>query len=199
MSVRPYPEKRNHHSFVNISPTLVIDTSMEKSSRVLQHLNTKIWIFFKNVWNWILTCAKSWNHLNFVNISLTLVIDTSMERSSLVAIPTTTWKPKNLIHLKKNWNWILICSYFDLCQRAEIVQVGLSRNLYDDIGDASLSLRGSTSSFEFRNHFFELGTVFYSNNSGVGFMQARGGGEVFVLNNTRSSLEITSNMWINYP
>ena len=31
----PYPEKKNHLSFVNISPTLVIDTSMEKSSRVL--------------------------------------------------------------------------------------------------------------------------------------------------------------------
>ena len=38
----PYPKKRNHHSFVNISPTLVIDTSMERSSRVLQHGNTKI-------------------------------------------------------------------------------------------------------------------------------------------------------------
>ena len=36
--------------------------------------------------------------------------------------------------------------YFDLCQRAEIVQVGLNMNLYDDIGDASSSLRGSTSS-----------------------------------------------------
>ena len=34
LSVRLYPEKRNHHSFVNISPTVIIDTSMEKSSRV---------------------------------------------------------------------------------------------------------------------------------------------------------------------
>ena len=39
-SVRPYPEKKNHPSFVNISPTLVIDASMERSSRVLQHENT---------------------------------------------------------------------------------------------------------------------------------------------------------------
>ena len=31
---------------------------------------------------------------------------------------------------------------FDLCQRAEIVQVGLNMNLYDDIGDASSSLEG---------------------------------------------------------
>ena len=29
LSVCPHPEKRNHHSFVNISPTLVIDASME--------------------------------------------------------------------------------------------------------------------------------------------------------------------------
>ena len=29
---------------------------------------------------------------------------------------------------------------FDLCQRSEIIQVGLNMNLYDDIGDASSSL-----------------------------------------------------------
>ena len=34
LSICPYPEKRNPPSFVNISPTLVIDTSMERSSRV---------------------------------------------------------------------------------------------------------------------------------------------------------------------
>ena len=47
VSVCPYPEKKNHHSFVNISPTLVIDKSMERftytSSRLLQHGNI---IFF---------------------------------------------------------------------------------------------------------------------------------------------------------
>ena len=41
----------NNLSFVNISPTLVIDSSMERSSRVLQHGNPKIWIFFKEVRN----------------------------------------------------------------------------------------------------------------------------------------------------
>ena len=85
----PYPEKRNRPGFVDISPTLVIDTSMERSSRVLQHGNPKIWFFFQK-------------------------------------------------NLKLN---------FDMCQRAEIVQVGLNKYLYDDIGDASSSLRGSTSSF----------------------------------------------------
>ena len=69
MSICPYPEKRNHHSFVqksskfefwlltkswnhlsfvNISPALVIDTSMERSSRVLQHGNIKFWFFQTN-------------------------------------------------------------------------------------------------------------------------------------------------------
>ena len=42
----PYPEKRNRHDFDNISPTLVIDTSMERSLSVLQHLNQKNWFFF---------------------------------------------------------------------------------------------------------------------------------------------------------
>ena len=42
----PYDEKRNRPGFVNISPTLVIDTSMERSSRVLQHGNQKFDFFF---------------------------------------------------------------------------------------------------------------------------------------------------------
>ena len=82
LSVCLHPEKRNPLSFVNISPTLVIDTSMERSSQVLHHGNPKI---LKKVWNlkiWLLT--KSWNHLSFVDISPTLVIDTSMEWSSRV-------------------------------------------------------------------------------------------------------------------
>ena len=83
LSVCPYPEKRNHPGFVNISPTLVIDTSMERSSRVLQHGNPKIWFFQKfeiEFWH----VSKNWNHLSFVNISPTLVIDRSMERPSQV-------------------------------------------------------------------------------------------------------------------
>ena len=45
LSVCPYPEKRSFRGFVNISPTLVIDTSMERSSRVLHHGNQKIGCF----------------------------------------------------------------------------------------------------------------------------------------------------------
>ena len=51
-------QKINHPGFVNISPTLVIDTSMERSSWVLQHGNPTTWFFFKNVQNWILTCGE---------------------------------------------------------------------------------------------------------------------------------------------
>ena len=42
LSVRPYPGKRNRPGFVNISPTLVIDASMERFSRVLLHENPEI-------------------------------------------------------------------------------------------------------------------------------------------------------------
>ena len=92
--VCPYPEKRNHSSFVNISPTLVIDMSMERSSallRVLPHRNPKIQFFFQKsliliieLWLSFWLVPKSRNHLSFVHISPTLVIDASMERSSWV-------------------------------------------------------------------------------------------------------------------
>ena len=85
LSVYPHPEKRNHHSFVNISPILVIDVSLERSSRVLQHVYPKILIFFQKSSKFeFLLLTKSWNHLSFVDISPTLVIDTSMERFSRV-------------------------------------------------------------------------------------------------------------------
>ena len=77
VSVSPYPEKRNHPSFVNISPTLVIDTPMERSSRVLQHENNKTWFFLlKKVEIEFWLVPKSWNPLSFVNISPTLVVGT---------------------------------------------------------------------------------------------------------------------------
>ena len=92
-SICPYPEKRNHHSFVNVSLTLVIDTSMERSSRVLHHGNSKMWFFFfkKFEIDEIDFClypefpyAEKINRPVFVDISPTLVIYTSSERSSRV-------------------------------------------------------------------------------------------------------------------
>ena len=110
LSVCPHPKKRYHHSFVNISPTLVIDTSMERSSRVLHHGKPKIWFFFQKSSKfefWLLT--KSWNHLSFVNISPTLVIDTSMERSSRVL---HHGNPKNWFFISKKFEfWLLTKSW----------------------------------------------------------------------------------------
>ena len=61
---------------------------------------------------------------------------------------TTTWEPKNLIFFSRKFE-IEFDLYFDLCWRVEIIQVGLNMHLYVDIGDASSSLWGSTSSFYF--------------------------------------------------
>ena len=58
---------------------------------------------------------------------------------------TTTWEPKKLIFFSKKFE-IEFDLYFDLCWIAEIIQVGLNMHLYVDIGDASSSLWGSTSS-----------------------------------------------------
>ena len=58
VSVCPYPEKRIHPSFVNISTTAVIDTSMERSSQVLQHGNQKNAFLFKKGRNLILTSTE---------------------------------------------------------------------------------------------------------------------------------------------
>ena len=100
----PLTKSWNHLSFVNISPTLVIDTSMERSSQVLYHGNPKIWFFFLSKSSkfefWLLT--KSWNHLSFVNISPTLVIDTSMEWSSRVL---HHGNPEMWKFFQKVWNW----------------------------------------------------------------------------------------------
>ena len=43
----PYAEKRNRPGFVDISPTLVIDTSTERFSRLLHHGNQKFDFFLK--------------------------------------------------------------------------------------------------------------------------------------------------------
>ena len=148
LSLCPHPEKRNHLSFVNISPTLVIDTSTERSSRVLHHGNPKIWYFFKKVKFEIWLLTKSWNHISFVNISPTLVIDASTERCSWV------------LHHGNQKIWFFFSKkfaiefdlYFDLCWRAETIQVGLNMHLCDVIGDASSSLWGSTSSLIMHPH-----------------------------------------------
>ena len=116
-SICPYSEKRNHLSLVNVSPTLIIDASMEWSSRVLHHGNSKMWFFFK--WfeiDEIYFCpypeflyAQKRNRPDFVNTSPTLVIDMSTERSSRVL------QHGNQFFFSKKFE-----IEFDLCWRAEI-------------------------------------------------------------------------------
>ena len=115
LSVCPHPEKRNHHSFVNISPTLVIDTSMERSSRVLHHGNPKMWNFFQKVRNWILSVPR---------VSVCREIKSPWLRQyqfyvsnwyvyGKVFTSTTTWEPRNLIFFwssKLNSTCILTCA-----------------------------------------------------------------------------------------
>ena len=85
--VCPYPEKRNRHVFVNISPTLI----------------------------------HQWKGLHAYY---------SMET-----------KKKAIFIFKKVRNWtFLICAEIN-------IQLGLNMHLYEDIGDASSFLRGSTSSY----------------------------------------------------
>ena len=88
----------------------LVDTSMERSSQVLQYVNPKNLIFFSkkvkiDIWLVFWLVLKSWNRPNFVNISPTLVIDTSMERSSRVA--TTAWKPIFFKRSKLNFDLYL--------------------------------------------------------------------------------------------
>ena len=140
----------NHLSFVNISPTLVIDISMERSSRVLHHGNPKIWFSFskkfeiqilsvprlsvcrekKSPWLcWYQSYLSNW----YIN--------------GKVFTNTTTWEPKIGFIFSKKFEIEFV--YFDLCRRAEInIQVGCNMHLYVDIGDASSSLWGLTSSYK---------------------------------------------------
>ena len=142
----------NHLSFVNIV-NIVIDTSMEWSPQVLHHGNPEMWKFFKKLEiDEIEFCpypefpyAEIKNHPGFVNISPTWVIDTSMERSSRVL---QHGNQKIWFFFPKKFK-IEFDLYFDLWWRAEIIQVGLNMHLYVDIGDASSSLWGSTSSLKY--------------------------------------------------
>ena len=138
----------NHLSFVNISPTLVNDTSIERSSRLLHHGYSKIWIFFKKVRNSYLTFDEE---LKLPYLCQYQPYIGNWYINGKVIMSTTAWKHKklDLKNSKLNFDLFFILTSklnFDLCQRAEIIQVGLNMHLYDDIGDAMSSLRGSTSS-----------------------------------------------------
>ena len=89
------PRENNHLILVNISPTVVIDTSTKKSSRVLQHGNPKFLFYLQKIeiefWFVFWHVPKCWNHPSFVNISTKWYIIGKVFTSSTALIP------KNLI------------------------------------------------------------------------------------------------------
>ena len=109
----------NHLSFVNISPTLVNDTSIERSLRVLHHGNPNF--FFKSLKFEFRLMTKRWNHLSFVNVTPTMVIDTSMERSLRVL---QHWNLKSWFFSKKfEIDEIEFCPYPEKRNRLGFVDI----------------------------------------------------------------------------
>ena len=95
LSVCLYPEWRNHHSFVHISPALVIDTSMERPSRVLQHGNPKFRFFSSKKFEIrILTFDEE---LKSILVRQYQSYISNWYVNGKVFTSTTPWKPKNLI------------------------------------------------------------------------------------------------------
>ena len=119
LSVRT-PEKRNHRSFVNISPTLVIDTSMERSSRVLLHGNPKIDFFFQkkfeiqiSTFDEELKSPQLRQHQSYIG---------NWYINGMVFTSTTPWKPQNVKFFQKvrNWrNWILSVPRVSVCRETK--------------------------------------------------------------------------------
>ena len=110
-SVCPHPEKRYHHSFVNISPTLVIDTSMERSSRVLHLGNPKIWFFSKKFEIRILIFDEE---LKSPQLRQYQSYISNWYINGKVFTSTTPWKPTNLIFFQKSSKfefWLLTKSW----------------------------------------------------------------------------------------
>ena len=104
----------NHLSFVNISPTLVIDTSMEWSSRVLHHGNPEMWNFFKkfeiNKLNSVRTPSFRMPRKKLPWLRQYQSYISNWYVNGKVFTSTTTWEPKNLIFFFKkvrNWIWLL--------------------------------------------------------------------------------------------
>ena len=124
---------------------------MEWSSRVLHHGNPEMWKFLKK--NSKLTKLNSVRTPSFRMLRKKSPWLCQYQSyisnwyvNGKVFTSTTTWEPKNLIFFFSKKFEIEFDLYFDLCWRAEIIQVGLNMHLYVDIGDASSSLWGSTSS-----------------------------------------------------
>ena len=82
VSVCPYPEKKKHHSLVNISPRVETDTWMERSLKVLQHENLKFSFQRKSKLSFELYFDFCWTDYCFFNIGSAGVNDARIERFS---------------------------------------------------------------------------------------------------------------------
>ena len=107
----------NHLIFVNISPAVVIDTSMERSPQILQHRDPKISFFFFFFFfliskYWILTCADK---LKSPYLRQYQSYISNWYINGKVITSTTPWKPKSLMFFPKKSKF-----NFDLCWCAEI-------------------------------------------------------------------------------
>ena len=157
---------RNHPSFVNMSPTLVIDASLERSSRVLQHGNPKIRISFKkrSKLNFDLCWRAEIALVSPISVLTPAVVnDTSIERSSRVLYneklkvwryseKKNTWTECFCCHLLETIfslycaHWLCYHSIHKHSSWSQYISVLTTCTyLYDDIGDASSSFRGSAS------------------------------------------------------
>ena len=129
----------NHLSFVNISPTLVIDTSMEWSSRVLHHGNPEMWKFFRKVRNWqswILSVPRVSVRREKKKTPWLRQYQSYMSNwyvNGKVFTSTTAWEPKKLIFFfKKVWNWIrllfwLVLKSWNHSSRSQHAPIGRHR------------------------------------------------------------------------
>ena len=138
VSVCPYPEKINHPSFFNISPTVIIDTSMERYSQLLPTAwKAKNLIFFnfkkRSKLNFDLcpSVRTSRNHLSFVNISSTAVVNTSMERYSQVlqhGIPKIgfSFQRRSKLNFDLCWNHL---SFINI-STTFVIDASMERNMH---------------------------------------------------------------------
>ena len=107
----PYPERRNRSGFVDISPKLVTDTSMERSSWVLQHGNRKCDFIFKKVLNWILSVPRVSIPREKKSLCLRQYQSyiSNWYVNGKVFTSTTTWKPKSWFFSHKSSKLNLTC------------------------------------------------------------------------------------------
>ena len=113
----------SHPSFVNISSTLVIDTSMERSSSTSGMETKKFYFLFKilqvEIEIWLV--LKCWNH-PIISVLQYYLIDTPINRSSPIWLDTnkTNYRNPKIRFCFLKMSKLNRDLYFDLCRSTEI-------------------------------------------------------------------------------